>query len=583
MPRIILPAIAIAIFGLSLAPAMADTYVNGHYRSNPSSSDQYYDESLSIGQMLNEVASGLSIRRMTERSLLKSANGFKPLVAYQKNYRSLVSSIRFIYRHGTELGYDSDGMNLKAAAKIYGRSMMLNYVKSMRSMDRALLTLLKQDPNFGVSKTSKKNSNEVQLGLRGNEAIVKYVVGDEDIFIWTITNNARHIDRIKNSTVKVRQLVTRFRRSVQLVKGTNRRVPEFDLEASRLLYDTVFAPISQYLDGKSHILLVLDDALQSIPFQALVSSSPKGKIASVDVTASPTRGFSEVGPEKSETKLNQISQYDGARWLVNRYAFTVLPSLDSFVRLRNQKQRKPPAKVFVGFGDPILQSDHHRITDNSMDTISRDRRNLIPDLIRRKFAPLPETVDELKGIANLLEDHSNQLYIGNSASEKSVKSTDLSDARVISFATHGLVSGELKGLAEPALVMTPPDNPDDVDDDGLLTANEISQLNLNADTVILSACNTAAGSSPGAPGLSGLAQAFLFAGSRSVIVSHWSVVSDAAVELTTGMFREMANDNSIGRSEALRRSMMAVAANDNYPEWSHPIYWAPFFVVGEGG
>ena len=119
---------------------------------------------------------------------------------------------------------------------------------------------------------------------------------------------------------------------------------------------------------------------------------------------------------------------------------------------------------------------------------------------------------------------------------------------------------------------------------GLLTASEIVQLKLDADWVILSACNTAAADgTPGAEGLSGLAKAFFYAGARALLVSHWSVVSDAAVGLTTGMFTELAESPAIGRAEALRRAMLKLMADDAKPHYAHPMFWAPFVVVGEGG
>jgi CHAT domain-containing protein len=155
-----------------------------------------------------------------------------------------------------------------------------------------------------------------------------------------------------------------------------------------------------------------------------------------------------------------------------------------------------------------------------------------------------------------------------------VKSLPLKDSRVIAFSTHGLVSGELD-VVEPALALTPPRQGTE-HDDGLLTASEVAQLKLDAEWVILSACNTAAG----AQGLSGLARAFFYAGARALLVSHWPVETTAATALTQGMFGELKANPEIGRAEALRRSMMALAASDNY---AHPMFWAPFVVVGEGG
>ena len=122
------------------------------------------------------------------------------------------------------------------------------------------------------------------------------------------------------------------------------------------------------------------------------------------------------------------------------------------------------------------------------------------------------------------------LFLQDEATETNLKNTALDQSRVVAFATHGLVSGEIEGLAEPALVLTPPAIPTE-QDDGLLTASEIAQLELDADLVILSACNTAAGKEVGAKGFSGLAKSFFYAGARSLLVSHWPVESNAAAQL----------------------------------------------------
>lgn len=164
-----------------------------------------------------------------------------------------------------------------------------------------------------------------------------------------------------------------------------------------------------------------------------------------------------------------------------------------------------------------------------------------------------------------------------------MKTANLEQYRVIAFATHGLVAGDVNNLTEPALVLTPP-RAGSADDDGLLTASEIAQLRLNADWIIASACNTASGDgSPGAEGLSGLARAFLYAGSRALLVSHWPVFSKAAVRLTTGTFEALRVDPAIGRAEALRRAEMSILDDPRSPlELTHPAAWSPFIVVGEG-
>ena len=131
-------------------------------------------------------------------------------------------------------------------------------------------------------------------------------------------------------------------------------------------------------------------------------------------------------------------------------------------------------------------------------------------------------------------------------------------------------------------MLTPPQQGTE-HDDGLLTASEVATLDLDAQWVVLSACNTAApDGTPGAEGLSGLARAFFYAGTRTLLVSHWAVSSQATVALTTGLFGELAADPNIGRAEALRRSMRTLMNNDQTPYHAHPMFWAPFVLVGEG-
>jgi CHAT domain-containing protein len=207
----------------------------------------------------------------------------------------------------------------------------------------------------------------------------------------------------------------------------------------------------------------------------------------------------------------------------------------------------------------------------------------------RALCPLDDTAYEVKCIAQSLPK--SKIRIADAATVANIKalsdSGELATYRVVHFATHGLLAGDVEVMTrlqgEPALVLTPPREPRDIDDNGLLTASKVAELKLNADWVVLSACNTAAGEKPGAEALSGLVRAFFYAGARALLVSHWPVYSDAAVRLTTKAFAEIEVDTTLTRAEAMRRSMVALIYDPTEEDNVHPSVWAPFVLVGEGG
>jgi CHAT domain-containing protein len=176
------------------------------------------------------------------------------------------------------------------------------------------------------------------------------------------------------------------------------------------------------------------------------------------------------------------------------------------------------------------------------------------------------------------------MKFGAAVSVTSVKHAPLYDYRVVYFATHALVAGEVekfaKVKAEAALVLSIPEKPTE-EDDGLLRASDVAMLKMNAEFIVLSACNTAAGDKPGAEALSGLARAFFYAGARSLLVSNWEVDSESTVALMTGLFEALKANPHLSHAEALRLSMLKMIDNPSKPEWTQPKFWAPFIVVGE--
>ena len=176
------------------------------------------------------------------------------------------------------------------------------------------------------------------------------------------------------------------------------------------------------------------------------------------------------------------------------------------------------------------------------------------------------------------------IHLGARATERELKrlskSGELAHYRVVQFSTHGAMAGELRPGVEPGLIMTPPAEASETDD-GYLSASEIAALKLDADWVILSACNTGAGQAENGQALSGLARAFIYAQARSLLVSNWAVDSDATVKLVTSTMDAIARDQKVGRAEALRRAMLTFVDSHD-ARAAHPATWAPFVVVGEG-
>ena len=207
------------------------------------------------------------------------------------------------------------------------------------------------------------------------------------------------------------------------------------------------------------------------------------------------------------------------------------------------------------------------------------------------LTPLPDTADEVESIAKALNaDPLRDVFLGQNASEDRVKNMDLSGVKVLAFATHGLLPGELDGLRQPALALSAPEVTGGRED-GLLTMGEILGLRINADWVVLSACNTGAGEGAGAEAVSGLGRAFFYSGTRALLVSNWPVETTSAKTLTTELFKLQAADTSLTRAGALNRTMLDLIDKWGYVDskgrmvfsYAHPVFWAPFSLVGDGG
>ena len=395
-----------------------------------------------------------------------------------------------------------------------------------------------------------------QKFLNEDEALVVLLVSGDESYLWALRRSEAGFFKLALKRSELVEIVKKLRAQLDLGAGDPAVIlaQPFDVTAAHDLYRKILGPAEKLLGGAKHLIFVPDGAMQSLPPAVLVTDASAKTAASLE-------------------------EHADVAWLAKKYAITVLPAASSLRALRQFARTPVSREPFGGFGDPVLEGtgDARRTKVAALYS-----RGAVADANEvRKLARLPESADELRAIAAALKAPASALRLGPTATERAVKAADLTRYRNLAFATHGLMAGEFKGLAEPALVLTPPENGNELDD-GLLTAGEISQLKLDADWVILSACNTAApDGTPGAEGLSGLARAFFYAGARSLLVSHWSVSSDATVALTTKMFEESAKGTP--KAEALRRSMLALMQTPGKPQYAHPAFWAPFVVVGEGG
>lgn len=194
---------------------------------------------------------------------------------------------------------------------------------------------------------------------------------------------------------------------------------------------------------------------------------------------------------------------------------------------------------------------------------------------------LPDTASEVRSVARVLNAEDNSLFLGARANETNLRAQDLSRYRVLYMATHGLLPGELKCQGEPGLVLTPPAAAAKTRaEDGLLEASEVAALTLNADLVVLSACNTATGGSRfGGESLSGLSEAFFHAGARNMLISHWQVPSAATSELMSSLFASLGPAMTTGSADALRAAQLGMIGK---AATAHPFFWAAFVVMGDG-
>lgn len=441
---------------------------------------------------------------------------------------------------------------------------------------------------------------ETQGLLGPDEAVLLILVNPEAAYVWGVSRDrvewARAGDlgdaAMTEAVEKLRGSLTATaastRTDIDPALFASRPVAVFDRALSHRLYAELIQPVEAVFEGKTTLMTVVTGALTSLPLSVLSTEAPTGDDASPDA---------------------QFESLAHTPWLIDRYALASLPSVSSLKALRCHlvavnaplnpgcppRLSGQPARTataagpqLVAFGAPLLDGAPADATRGAPGVDAVMSGGPLADVAKLRALPaLPGSKLELETLKRRYPDA--LVRIGEAATESAVRATDaaaLSQARYVVFSTHGLMAGST--ATEPGLVMTPPEIAS-ATDDGYLTASEAAQLRLNAEFVVLSACNTAASDGrPGGEGLSGLARAFFYAGARSVLVSHWEVSDAATTTLITGAFADLdarasgdaASDDPAARARALQAGVRAVRAERR---WSHPAYWAAFTLVGEPG
>ena len=427
--------------------------------------------------------------------------------------------------------------------------------------------------------------------LLDDEALLSVFVGRERSFVWAFgRTGAPKFAAVGLGSGEIKQKVDRVRASLNPKAATLGQIPPFDVQTAHQLYLDLLRPVEAAWKSSGNLIVVPHRALGYLPFALFPTHS--------------------AAPLAARQPL--FSEYQDVAWLARSHSITVLPSVASLGTLRRMPPGATDRRPFAGFADPVFSPDqaqavalnHREIGKDSSPSLAlrslpiRLRGLKKAEKIEKQTSvglsvlpPLPDTRREVNQIADALRaDTDRDVFVGKAATELRVKTMNLADYRVIAFATHGLVPGDLDGLTQPALALSAPEVVGG-DQDGLLTMGEVLGLRLDADWLVLSACNSGAGEGAGAEAISGLGRAFFYAGARSLLVSNWPVETTSARLLTTTLFRKQSTSAGVARAELLRQAMIEVIDGPGYEDpvsdktvfsYAHPIFWAPFTIVGKG-
>ena len=369
--------------------------------------------------------------------------------------------------------------------------------------------------------------------------LLQYSLGEEQSYLWVVTK-----EEMTSYPLPSQKEIEK--RAERLLKFTTQGNPKAFTQAVTPLSQAILDPVKDQLT-KKRILVVADGVLQYIPFAALSLS-------------------------------------DNQQPLITQYEIINLPSSSSLATIRHETQaRKPAPKALAILADPVFSPDDKRV-NNGKTALSQQQtsdlglvalRSSVRSLADGKFDRLPGTRQEAEDILELIpEDTQKTSAFEFDANLSTATNPQLSQYRIVHFATHGILNTESPELSGVVLsLVDEKGNPIN----GFLRLHEIFNLNLPAEIVVLSACQTGQGKDIKGEGLVGLTRGFMYAGSPRVLVSLWKVDDEATAEMMKKFYRLML-EKKLSPAEALREAQLEMQRET---EWKSPYYWAAFVLQGE--
>jgi len=379
---------------------------------------------------------------------------------------------------------------------------------------------------------------ELRAALDEDSALIEYALGDGRSYVWVVTREqVRAVALADRKTIEA--AATRVYDGLRKSNSASSAL-SVDL---RHLAELVLTPVVPLLT-KNRLLIAADGALQYVPFAALPV----------------------VGADGAQQPLLQTREIVG------------LPSLSVLVSQRAGERRAAPTKTVAVFADPVFDRADPRIglADAALlvHPVQAQLATRSSALQSGTLARLPFSAHEAEAIESLVPQDERYVAVGFQANRETLLGLTLDDYRLIHFATHGVIDTrypDLSGLALSGFDAA------GAPTRGLLGLPDIYALKLNADLVVLSACETALGRDIRGEGLLGLTQGFLYAGAKGVVASLWPVADRTTAELMQRFYAQMLRDG-LRPADALRRAQLSVAAE---PRWSHPYYWSAFVLLGD--